>query len=255
MEGGEQGNYWPGFVDALSNMVMAMIFMVLIFMIVLFHYKLHQGPSPYPAPAGAPTSSSAVAGKTAGTDASAHVAQLQAEVNRLKQALEQAQATHQGEQPVRKPVPTAGTNNVASVLDQPDAISSKDDFVSGNKTAGKNPPTVTGDGSILTIMYQGRAPTLDPSAKEKFQGFIAPLASRKDTLHMKIIAEATQGVGYSDARRIAYYRAIELRNLLLQAGWSSTAIDLEIVDRTAQHGEPRVLIQPMPANTPGGHAS
>lgn len=255
MEGGEQGNYWPGFVDALSNMVMAMIFMVLIFMIVLFHYKLHQGPSPYPAPA-APASSNAAAGKGSATgDASAHVAQLQAEVNRLKQALEQAHARSPGEQPVRKPVQTAGATSVASVLDHPDAISSKDDFVSGNKSSGKNPPTVTGDGSALTITYQGRAPALDPSAKEKLQSLIAPLVPRKETLRMKIIAEATQGVGYSDARRLAYYRAIEVRNLLLQAGWASPAIDLEIVDRTAQHGEPRVLIQPMPANSASGHAS
>ena len=33
---GENHNYWPGFVDALSNMVMAMIFVVLTFVVVLF---------------------------------------------------------------------------------------------------------------------------------------------------------------------------------------------------------------------------
>ena len=34
---GENGNYWPGFVDALSNMVMAMIFVVMTFVVVVFN--------------------------------------------------------------------------------------------------------------------------------------------------------------------------------------------------------------------------
>ncbi|WP_175948479.1 hypothetical protein [Burkholderia pyrrocinia] len=253
MEGGEQGNYWPGFVDALSNMVMAMIFMVLVFMIVLLHYKLHQGPSTYPAPATAPSAASAMA-KAAQTGNQGEKAdRLQAEVERLTRELQQAKMQQSASGSIR-PIQTGGTNNVASVVDHPEAIASKSEFVSSNKDAGRNPPTVSGDGTVWTVTYEGRAYELDQSAKDRLQGLLASLAPRKDALRIRILAEASEGVGYSDDRRIAYYRAIGVRNALLQAGWANSGIDIAIVNRTGQRGEPRVLLQPMPAGAaqPGG---
>lgn len=39
MEGGKEQNFWPGFVDALSNVVLVMIFVVVVFVVTLFYYS------------------------------------------------------------------------------------------------------------------------------------------------------------------------------------------------------------------------
>ena len=37
MEGGRQQNFWPGFVDALSNLVLTLVFVMVIFVLALFY--------------------------------------------------------------------------------------------------------------------------------------------------------------------------------------------------------------------------
>ena len=37
--GGREQNFWPGFVDALSNVVLVMIFVVVVFVVTLFYYS------------------------------------------------------------------------------------------------------------------------------------------------------------------------------------------------------------------------
>ena len=39
MESGKEQNFWPGFVDALSNVVLVMIFVVVVFVVTLFYYS------------------------------------------------------------------------------------------------------------------------------------------------------------------------------------------------------------------------
>ena len=37
--GGKEANYWPGFVDALSNVVVVMVFVLVVFTIGLIHFS------------------------------------------------------------------------------------------------------------------------------------------------------------------------------------------------------------------------
>ncbi len=37
MEGGREQNFWPGFVDALSNLVLTLVFVMVIFVLALFY--------------------------------------------------------------------------------------------------------------------------------------------------------------------------------------------------------------------------
>jgi hypothetical protein len=38
MEGGKETNYWPGFVDALANVVVTMVFVLVVFVIALLYF-------------------------------------------------------------------------------------------------------------------------------------------------------------------------------------------------------------------------
>ncbi|MDM8357398.1 hypothetical protein [Pandoraea communis] len=238
--GGENNNYWPGFVDALANMIMAMIFMVMIFMILMLHYKLNSGrivqsaleqqakaasassapPSPSP-PSASPSSSP--------QESKAEAAQTS----------QDAQALLSPQQPV------SASTNVTGVLGDPDPIKADHgDYLGARPGAGKNPPTVTGTGSALRVVYADQGYELDTQAKAKLNSLTMPLKSRPG-VHLKVIAAATLGVGYSDSRRLSYYRALGVRSALIEAGWSAAMIDIEIIDHK-DTGQPQdVLIQPI----------
>ncbi len=239
MESGESGqmNFWPGFVDALSNMVMAMIFMMMVFMIMMFHYKLHQTAKPDKTPPGQSREE---------PGAEQRIKELEAQIRSLDAALALAQ---------KKPmVPLAGSQSPASILEHPEKIDSVAPFAGRTTQSGPNPAAVEGQGALWTVNYSGRDVALDDGAKSKLQQLLSRLKADGSTPHLSLVAEASRTDGYSDSRRLAYYRAMGVRNLLLQSGWPSAAIDIEIADRVAPGASGRVLIRAIGGQPPADAA-
>lgn len=227
--GGGQMNFWPGFVDALSNMVMAMIFMMMVFMIMMFHYKLHQGTK-----TGA-TETEKVEQEYKKKDSEARIKELEAQVIALSSALASAQS--------KPAAPRSGSRVPQSVLSHPENITSKGAYVADAKQSGNNPPAVDAEGAVWSVNYSGRDVKLDESAEKKLRELMAGLSKKSPLPHLVLTAEASQSEGYSDSRRLAYYRALGLRNVLLQSGWTSADIDIEIAVRADPGLQPRVLIR------------
>ncbi|WP_343725253.1 hypothetical protein [Herbaspirillum huttiense] len=226
--GGGQMNFWPGFVDALSNMVMAMIFMMLVFMIMMFHYKLNQGVK-QDAPDPVKTKQENAA------PTQQRVKELEAKVTELSTALEKAQS--------KAAPPRAGSRSVQSVLSHPENIASTGPYANEAKQSGSQPPAVEGDGAVWTVTYAGREVKLDGGADKTLRELLSRLSQENPRPHLVLTAEASQSEGYSDSRRLAYYRALGVRNLLLQAGWISADIDIEIAVRAEPGASSRVLIR------------
>ena len=69
---------------------------------------------------------------------------------------------------------------------------------------------------------------IDNGTTEKLKEYLgsAPL-SKDDTIEVRAIAQSTVG-SISEARRIAYYRAMETRSQLIQAGFDSTRIIVKV---------------------------
>lgn len=225
MEGGSGGqmNFWPGFVDALSNMVMAMIFMMLVFMIMMFHYKLNQGiKHSGQAPVKSKQESTALAPEQ-------RIRELEAKVLELNAALARAES--------KPAAPRSGSRSVQSVLAHPESVTSTGPYANDTKQSGSQPPAVEGDGAVWTVTYSGREVKLDDGAKKTLDQLLSRMSQEQPRPHLVLTAEASQSEGYSDSRRLAYYRALGVRNLLLQAGWPSSAIDMEIAVR-AERGAP-----------------
>jgi len=242
MAGGSEGgqtNFWPGFVDALSNMVMAMIFMVLVFMIMMFHYKLNSGVKPVVC---ATTTQPRDASSAQAAQLAAALAQAKADLAQARTQLAQAQgSTLQG-----RPVQTAGARNARSVLDHPEALAAQGAFVSSAPQAGESAPSIEGDGAVWTVTFSGRDVRLGDDTRTKLRALFDGLAAKSShgsRVHLHLGAEATQGDGYSDSRRLAFYRALEIRNLALQAGWPAAGVDIDIVSRANGAAEPRVVIR------------
>lgn len=227
--GGGQMNFWPGFVDALSNMVMAMIFMMLVFMIMMFHYKLNQGIK-HSTPDPVKTKQ-----ESAAPSPQQRIQELEAKVTELSTALEKAQS--------KTAPPRAGSRSVQSVLSHPENIASTGPYASEAKQSGSQPPAVEGDGAMWTVTYAGRQVKLDDGADKTLRDLLSRLSQEQPRPHLVLTAEASQSEGYSDSRRLAYYRALGVRNVLLQAGWTSADIDIEIAVRAEPGASSRVLIR------------
>lgn len=69
---------------------------------------------------------------------------------------------------------------------------------------------------------------IDTGTTERLKDYLgtAPL-SKDDTIEIRAIAQSTVG-SISEARRIAYYRAMETRSQLIQAGFDSTRIIVKV---------------------------
>ncbi|AYR23387.1 hypothetical protein [Herbaspirillum rubrisubalbicans] len=228
--GGGQMNFWPGFVDALSNMVMAMIFMMMVFMIMMFHYKLHQGVKTEAA-----QSVKSKQEEASNQDSQQRIKELEAKVQSLNAALASAQS--------KPAAPRSGSTSAQSVLNHPESLNSKGAYLGDAKQSGNNPPAVEGAGALWTVSYTGREVKLDEGSDKKLRELMADLSTKKPLPHLVLTAEASQSEGYSDSRRLAYYRALGVRNLLLQSGWTSADIDIEIAVRAEPGAQARVLIR------------
>ncbi|QHE93021.1 hypothetical protein [Pandoraea fibrosis] len=247
--GGENNNYWPGFVDALANMIMAMIFMVMIFMILMLHYKLNSGRIVQSALEQQAKAASAASASPSPQSASPPSPPQEAKTPSQESKAEATQKSQDSQALLSPQQPVSASTNVTGVLGDPDPIKADHgDYLGARPGAGKNPPTVTGTGSALRVVYADQGYELDTQAKAKLNSLTMPLKSRPG-MHLKVIAAATLGVGYSDSRRLSYYRALGVRNALIEAGWSAAMIDIEIIDHKDTGQSQDVLIQPISPQT------
>lgn len=92
--------------------------------------------------------------------------------------------------------------------------------------------------ATLTLVYQSRAMRLDDVAKKKLADFIETNRDQLSVRPFRIqaLANVTHG-NVSDARRFAYYRAMTLRQILIENSIPAKAIALTISDVQSDQNE------------------
>ena len=92
--------------------------------------------------------------------------------------------------------------------------------------------------STLTLVYSPRAMRIDDVAKKKLADFIAANREQLTARPLKVqaLANITNG-NVSDARRFAYYRAMSLRQILIENNISPKNIALAIRDSSSDEDE------------------
>jgi hypothetical protein len=196
MAGGGKGgdSYWPGFVDALTNVVIAMIFVVVVLAIALSfaaqmmgkklaeqYIKEHTakmtqappGPPPDPTEAAAPSQTVRSA-----PDAGA---------------------------PVRARIAVAG-NEAASMPLGAKVVSSRD---------------------VLQLDYAPGALTLDAAAVTQLKTALGQLGADGNKRSVQLLASGPDMV-LSENQRLAYLRLLAVRNELIQAGFEPEHITMNI---------------------------
>lgn len=220
----DEENYWPGYVDALSTMTMVLTFVMMILVVVVF--MLIQN-----------TSQSIIQERVSRADVGGGAGSSQIVRLSTTDAETTTTATNQGTPPIVTVDELAmQEQNVQSVAveeeDQTQAVEAAQVRDLGIQEA----VTVSQEG--LTVTFAEGNSGLDEAAMEVIRSFggTSQLANSDQTLEIIAAADTLQG-NATDVRRVAYYRAMLIRNALLEAGVPASRIAVGVRDvRTPEEG-------------------
>lgn len=223
-EGEEEENYWPGYVDALSTMTMVLTFVMMILVVVVFMLIQNSSQSLIAA-----SVSQANVGGGGGSAALENLSSVDA------QAITTARNT--GTPPIVTVDEQASQDqNVQSI-----AVDREDEAAAIEAAAVRDAGTqdaVTISQEGLTVTFQPHNSALDDAAVDVVREFGSTheLALSGRTLEIIAFANTIEG-NATDIRRVAYYRAMLIRNALLDAGIPASRIAVGVRDvRTAEEG-------------------
>lgn len=201
MEGGREQNYWPGFVDALSNVVLTLVFVLVVFVfaLVIASNKVERKASEMV---------QAAHEQIKNGDASAIVAALKAE-------LEKTKAENKELKDLQSSSAVEKTTNI--VLEEKSGLT-----VIGAVTISRQ------QGKIV-IDFPNAVSDLDAPSFDALGQALSEINVDIKTRKAKILS-FIGSESYSAARRLAYYRILGLRNYLIdKQGMKGTSISTQIV--------------------------
>jgi len=218
MESGREQNYWPGFVDALSNVVLTLVFVLVIFVfaLVMASNKVEKKMQEVV------QAQQAKKGEETKFDQAQVVSSQQ--VQELQQQLQQAQT--EIEKLKAENVQAAMSVTASALANTTAQHQQEENFqtVVEAKAAQKVNPEeskIRKDTDSIVINYPQSVVEVDEKST----------ASLKDTLDImkskcpscKIFIHAMTGSEpYSAAQRLAYYRVLGMRNYLINKGYAQS---------------------------------
>ena len=248
----KQEDPWAGFVDVLSNILMVVIFLVVILGVAIFALSQQitkvavenavkaereskdkqdtSSSSPAVSEAKPEAAKPEPKAETAQADAEPQVAQAKPapqpppEPDKARGAagpFEAAKALR-----VRESDDIAGNTNL-SVRSAP-ATGKDIEIASEEHKPSDGPVMVTRAQSFMTLKFQRGSFKIDKDASGAITDFLGSRDELKDQkIEIRAFAQSTVG-SVSEARRIAYYRAMQTRSELLKSGFSAANMDVKI---------------------------
>lgn len=218
-------NFWPGFVDALTNLVLVLVFVVVVFTFALFYFasqlakqKINEVRAEY--------------------EKSAFERMLSAK--ELKSMRETRRALTRDVSSKMTPgggTPSSGASNSGTRTDIERNASQAQPLDQGL------PVAVTGQGGAVVVAF---APGVADLSQKETSAIDAALGAVDAARRYELTAEPAEP-SPSEGRRLAYYRIAAIRNHLVAAGVPPENIDMVIGD-PAPAGTPRsrVVIRTRP---------
>jgi outer membrane protein OmpA-like peptidoglycan-associated protein len=254
--------FWPGFVDAIANLAINLLFVIAVMCIVILSFVLEEtvkGVSPPEKLPGVSAPAIEPATLTAPQELVDELvtenAKLKAEVEALKQLTSQAKKQSAGtaertastsEAPEQKLNERAAAQRSAT-SDTP-TKSVKQDVVDVHEDASKvTTPGASSSEAVsagLIVNFDPKAVTLSPKEAADI-GALLPSYGSLTSGRWQVTVITPKG--FTEAGRLAYYRAVAVRNVLLQNGVPGTAIDIRVLE-SAQAGanNARVTVNALP---------
>jgi hypothetical protein len=211
MENGRSTNYWPGFVDALSNMVLAMIFVVLVLGLAMGMYA------------------------TLAADAIAKRLMAEAEAARMLSAGGDRSAD----------VPPRGTGQPRVDPTPEQAPAAKLRVQRAASAEPPDPARVRRQQNVIIIEFEGQTVALDEAAQAALGRALQPAGELLRTGQADIVARSPGG-NLTESQHVSFYRAMAIRNILIERGMSPERITVRVPESDGAdlpHGEVRIALR------------
>lgn len=203
-------NYWPGFVDVLSSIVLVMVFVVLVMTMLMVKYI------------------------TAAAKARAEriVAERMAEMERnramsLKEFAEQAKL-------LARQQSGGGTAGGPGQSLAARIVVAADEGQSGGAVVREAKNTIA-------IEFEGNVLKLDEGAMSRLSASLVPFAQTMRSGRVRIVANIPSPF-LSEKQRQAFFRAMAVRNYLLDKGMHANRITVHVDEMTTDGARPTVYV-------------
>jgi len=212
--------FWPGYVDAVTNLVLNLLFLLTIMTVAVFMFALELGRAskggPDKATVAATKQNAAAVAKATADPVQENMA-LKREIERLNTLLAQQ---------VPKKAPSGGpvkTVDVTSNVSKPQSGVDKT-LVSAAETL---------------VRFTDEAVAFTPEERAQLLESLKPLvASGKASIHVEVPA------GFSEAKRMGFYRAMAVRNLLIEMNLPKENIDVSVLEGKSTANPALVRVRP-----------
>jgi outer membrane protein OmpA-like peptidoglycan-associated protein len=242
MSGSSESNdasdiFWPGYVDAISNLAINLLFVIAVMCIVILSFVLEETTKGKPQPGDAPVVSQS-ASNQASKDATAAMQQLQKENAKLKQELQSLQQASAAASSGASGSPQR--SNVVNNTPKTETVNARQEVMKDEK--GQSSMNTVGAG--LIVNFDPKVVTLSP---EEGKDVITRLDAFGPVKTTRWQITVISPKGFSESARLAYYRAVAVRNVLIQNGVPGEQINMRVVE-SAQAGadSARVTVNPSP---------
>ena len=196
--------FWPGYVDAVTNLVLNLLFLLTIMIVAVFMFALELGRASHEGPGKTPVVSSQedakAVSKTAADPVKENIA-LKLEIQRLNMQLAQ-QASRKGPPSVAEKIVDV-TSTVPKPLKGIDKTLASDFEVS--------------------VRFADEAVAFTPAEHNRLLETLKPVVAKGNTL-----VSVEVPAGFSEAKRMGFYRAMAVRNLLIEMKVPKDSIDVTV---------------------------
>lgn len=212
--------FWPGYVDATTNLILNLLFLLTILMVAVFMFALELGrssPIKPENPSVVSHSEDTEAVPAGTTDPVQENIALKREILRLKMELakQEPQSAQAG-----GPVETVeGTSPVVRAKNGLDKASASD--------------------TEIIVRFMAEAIELMPSEHDRLLEVLKPiLATGKASISVEVPA------GFSEAKRMGFYRAMAVRNLLIEMELLQDNIEVSVIEGNNKANASIVRVRP-----------
>jgi hypothetical protein len=193
--------FWPGYVDAVTNLVLNLLFLLTIMIVAVFMFALELGRATTGGASKMPVVSTGRDAKVS-TDPVKENIELKREIERLNMQLARqvSEKAHPGE--------LKTTIDVTSSVPIP--RNSLDETLAASDTD-------------IVVRFTDEAVAFTPAEHDRLREALKPIVtSGKTSIYVEV------PTGFSEAKRMGFYRAMAVRNLLIEMKMPRERIDVSV---------------------------
>lgn len=220
--------FWPGYVDAISNLAINLLFVIAVMCIVILSFVLEETTKGTPRPGTIPVDVQYVNDKP--NTHAVQLQELQLENAKLKETLQSLQkSTSTPSSPTTKTDTQAKTestttaNNVPNNAPRMEVVQARQEVVK----EAKGESSVTTVGAGLIVNFDPKVVTLSVDEAKNVVSRLETFGPVKTTRWQITVITPK---GFSESSRLGYYRAVAVRNVLIQAGTPGDLIQMRVME-------------------------